>query len=188
MKDVVNAPGAFVIQDGDHHDSLLLQTGAYGEPVVATEEVKEHGYYNNFEQRKLEEDEVAEPGDYIRQTPARFATENDDIFMRSMIQNYALEGKMCHEDADGKPIKSTCIPNGKFFMNARFAKVAAAEVLATHKGLAGAAGKDYLATYFDKAWGHFDVNRTGVIEVIKMPQFMRFLCSDQRMQLGESGF
>ena len=46
---------------------------------------------------------------------------------------------------------------------------------------------DYVTTYFNKAWGHFDVNQTGFIEVIKMPQFMRFLCSDQYMSLGESG-
>jgi len=41
----------------------------------------------------------------------------------------------------------------------------------------------YLNTYFAKAWGHFDVNRTGKVEVIKMPQFMRFLSSDQSMYL-----
>ena len=52
----------------------------------------------------------------------------------------------------------------------------------------GDALKDYLATYFDKTWGNFDVNKSGVIEVSKAPQFMRFLASDQRMGLGESGF
>jgi hypothetical protein len=52
----------------------------------------------------------------------------------------------------------------------------------------GAAIGAYLDTYFDKAWGHFDVNRVGTIEVMKAPQLMRFLCSDQRMQLGENGF
>ena len=41
----------------------------------------------------------------------------------------------------------------------------------------------YLDTYFAKAWGHFDVNRTGKVEVIKMPQFMRFLASNQQMYL-----
>ena len=51
----------------------------------------------------------------------------------------------------------------------------------------GANLKNYMDTYWAKAWGHFDVNQTGTIEVIKMPQFMRFLCSDQYMSLGESG-
>jgi len=105
-----------------------------------------------------------------------------------MIKNYALEGKICHEDEDGKVIKSTCIPNGKFFMNKLGVKKAASEVLATHKGLSGPALEEYLDTYLDKAWGHFDVNRVGVIEVIKTPQLMRFLASDQRMSLGENGF
>ena len=67
------------------------------------------------------------------------------------------------------------------------AYAAAQEILNTHKGLAGAALQSYLDAYFEKAWGHFDVNLNGHIEVIKMPQFTRFICSDQRMQLGESG-
>jgi hypothetical protein len=100
--------------------------------------------------------------------------------MRSMIANYALEGKAC--DDDGK----NCKPTGAFFVNEAGAKAAASEVLSTHKNIKGDALKSYLATYFSKAWGHFDVNRSGVIEVMKMPQFMRFISSDQRMQLGES--
>ena len=30
--------------------------------------------------------------EYKRVVPARFAADSDDIFMRSMIENYALEG------------------------------------------------------------------------------------------------
>merc|ERR1712146_851166 len=108
--------------------------------------------------------------------------------MRSMIAQYALEGKACEEEDDGKKIADTCTPTGKFVMNEAGAKAAASEVLATHKGLKGDALKSYLDTYFAKAWGHFDVNRVGTVEVIKMPQFMRFLASDQRMSLGENGF
>ena len=123
---------------------------------------------------------------YKRITPTQFTTAEDDIFMRSMIQQYALEGKNCDEDADGKKIN--CKPNGKFYMNEKQMKTAAKEVLATHKGLKGDALDTYLATYWGKAWGHFDVNRSGVIEVMKSPQLMRFLSSDQRMSLGENGF
>ena len=68
-------------------------------------------------------------------------------------------------------------------MNEATTRAAAAEVLGTHKGLSGEALSKYLDTYFAKAWGHFDVNRTGLVEVIKMPQFMRFLSSDQYMTL-----
>merc|ERR1711934_377713 len=114
---------------------------------------------------------------YERVTPARFANDDDDIFMRSMIQNYAIE-KNCTEDKD-EPA-TTC---GKFVMNEATMRAAASEVLCTHKGLCGGSPQSYLDTYFAKAWGHFDVNRTGEIEVIKSPQFMRFLASDQYMSL-----
>merc|ERR1712147_29852 len=78
-------------------------------------------------------------------------------------------------------------PTGKFWMTKSTTLAASKEVLNTHKGLSGAALASYLDTYFDKAWAHFDVNKGGDLEVIKMPQFMRFLCSDQYMSLGESG-
>ena len=47
----------------------------------------------------------------------------------------------------------------------------------------GADLQKYIDTYFPRTWKHFDVNLTGTIEVIKMPQFMRFLASDQAMSL-----
>ena len=88
-------------------------------------------------------------GPYVRKLPNNFSADTDDIFMRSMIANYALE-----ENAGGKP-------TGKFWMNKALTKAAAREVLATHKGLKGAKLDAYLKKYFDKAWGHFDVNRVG---------------------------
>ena len=114
---------------------------------------------------------------YERVTPARFAADTDDIFMRSMIENYAVEAKTPKTDTDpgGEP-------TGKFWMTKSGAFAAAEEVLATHKGLTGEKLQKYLATYFDKAWGHFDVNQVGEIEVIKMPSFIRFLASDQYFQ------
>ena len=110
---------------------------------------------------------------YERVVPARFNEDSDDIFMRSMIKNYALEAK----NKDGSP-------SGKFWVDEAGARAAAAEVLATNAKMASGKISGYLNTYFSKAWGHFDVNRTGKIEVIKMPQFMRFLASDQYMSIG----
>lgn len=89
-----------------------------------------------------------------------------------MIKNYATEG--ANEDG---------VPNGTFWMSESTADAAAHEVLATHKGLKGTELEKYLDTYFAKAWAHFDVNKRGKIEVIQMPQFMRFLASDQTMSL-----
>merc|ERR1711935_394047 len=113
---------------------------------------------------------------YERVTPERFSGDSDDIFMRSMIQNYAIEKNCAAPKAD--PV--AC---GNFVMNKVTMRAAAGEVLATHKGLTGDKLQSYLATYFDKSFGHFDVNQTGEIEVMKAPQFMRFLASDQYMSL-----
>jgi hypothetical protein len=95
---------------------------------------------------------------YERVVPTNFADGGDDLFMRSMIKTYALEGK----NKDGSP-------NGQFWLDEAGAKAAAGEVLATHKGIKGAAADKYFATYWKKAWGHFDVNVVGKIEVIKAP-------------------
>ena len=65
-------------------------------------------------------------GGYERVVPMRFASDEDDIFMRSMIENYALEQKT-----------KDCKPSGKFWMNEATTKAAASEVLETHKGLKG---------------------------------------------------
>ena len=116
---------------------------------------------------------------YSRKVPDRFSQDTDDLFIRSMIRTYALERQTC----GGKG----CHPDGYFFLNEQLAKQAAKEVLATHKGLKGAALKSYLSKYWKKAWGHFDVNRTGAVGVLRIPSLMRFLASDQYMSLGESG-
>jgi len=109
---------------------------------------------------------------YKRVAPARFSADSDDIFMRSMVNTYALEGK----NKDGSP-------NGNFLVNEAGARAAATEVLGTHKGMKGADLASYMTTYFPRTWAHFDVNRSGKIEVVKMPQLMRFLASDQQMYL-----
>merc|ERR1711939_1128942 len=104
---------------------------------------------------------------YERVPPPNFAADSDDLFMRSMIMKCAMESK----DADGAP-------TGAFFMDA-----AATEVLGSHKGLKGADLKDYVKTYFPRTWAHFDVNKAGVVGVEVMPQFMRFIASDQTLKL-----
>ena len=52
---------------------------------------------------------------YERVAPEHFSTGSDDLFMKSMIMNYAQEGK----DKDGAP-------NGQFFMTEAQTKSAAA--------------------------------------------------------------
>jgi len=109
---------------------------------------------------------------YERVPPARFSADSDDLFMRSMIMKYAAEEKT----EDGAP-------SGNFFMNEASTRAACTEVLGSHKGLKGDDLKEYLKTYFPRTWAHFDVNKTGMIGVEVMPQFVRFVASDQSLQL-----
>ena len=70
---------------------------------------------------------------YERVLPAVFDSDEGDIFMRSMYENYALEQKT----KDGNP-------SGKFWMDKEASYMAASEVLETHKGLKGADLGEYL--------------------------------------------
>ena len=103
-----------------------------------------------------------------------------------MITKYAHEKRTSIEELDDGT-KLGGEPTGVFMMGKKDMFRASKEVMGTHKGLSGDALSTYLDTYFDKAWENFDVNSDGAIEVIKAPQFMRFLASDQSLQLGESG-
>ena len=118
-------------------------------------------------------DAVADDAEgYHRVLPAYFSEGSDDLFMRSMCKTYALEGK----NKDGSP-------NGNFQMDEASTRAAATEVLETHKNMKGDEKKKYLDTYFARTFAHFDVNKEGKLDVIKMPQFMRFLANDQYMSL-----
>ena len=128
----------------------------------------------------------AADGKYERKVTPNFSADSDDIFMRSMITKYAHEKRTSIEELDdGTKVGGE--PTGSFWMGKKDMYRAAKEVLGTHKGLSGDKLSSYMDTYFDRAWDNFDVNKEGKIEVIKMPQFMRFLASDQYMSLGESG-
>ena len=113
-------------------------------------------------------------GKYTRVIPARFSSDEDDLLLRSVFNNYALEGETKDE-----------LPDGTFWMDKKSTMALSREVLATHLALSGNALESYLSTYFDKAWSHFDVNRTGYVEAVKMPVFERFLSSNQYIHLGE---
>ena len=58
------------------------------------------------------------------------------------------------------------------FLNKEDAEKVSKEVLETHKpNYAQAAdGPD-----FEDTWNHFDVNKDGLVEVERMPQFLRYL-------------
>jgi len=143
--------------------------------------INKHPIYNAWESIK----DGGPDGKYERKITSNFANDNDDIFMRSMITKYAHEQRTPIEELeDGSKIGGE--PTGAFMMAKKDMFRASKEVMGTHKGLKGADLDSYLDTYFERCWSNFDVNGDGVLAVIKSPMFMRFLASDQGMNLGES--
>lgn len=39
--------------------------------------------------------------------------------------------------------------------------------------------------YFGRTWEHFDVNDAGMVDALDMPAFMKYLCSDQSLDLDK---
>ena len=109
--------------------------------------------------------------------PDRFKTDPVDIFMRSMYRKYASEEKVYNKKTDKME------PTGRLVITKASAYACAQEVLGTHKGLKGKELQDYLDTYFERSWRHFDVNLEGAIEVTLMPMFARFICSDNTIAI-----
>ena len=97
----------------------------------------------------------------------------DDLFMRSMIANYAME----------RADKETKKPTGYFYFSPIAARMASKEVLKTHLGLEGAAADAYLDKYFSKTWDHFDTADEGEITTDRMATFFRFLCANMQIIL-----
>ena len=105
--------------------------------------------------------------------PGRFSEERDDRLMNSLIDKYAREVK----DNDDKL-------TGKLFCNKEDALAVSKEVVATHMdGISAAqflsggdsAGDEEPVNRFEDTWNHFDVNHDGLVEVERMPQFLRYL-------------
>ena len=174
-------PTAFVQVESDSESSDSEDDHA-NLALDADKVIEKHPIYNAWESVK----DGAADDKYERIITPNFSSDTDDIFMRSMITKYAHEKRTSIEELDdGTKIGGE--PTGVFMMGKKDMFRASKEVMGTHKGLSGDALSSYLDTYFDKAWENFDVNGDGAIEVIKAPQFMRFLASDQTLQLGESG-
>merc|ERR1719440_559582 len=166
------------MEESDSESSDDEQTNV---AINADKVIEKNPIYNAWESVK----DGAPDGKYERVITSNFASDSDDIFMRSMIKSYAHEKRTPIEELDdGTRIGGE--PTGSFWMGKKDMQRAAKEVLGTHKGLSGDKLASYMDTYFDRAWDNFDVNGSGAVEVIKAPQFMRFLASDQTMGLGES--
>ena len=56
-------------------------------------------------------------------------------------------------------------------------------IVEKYKHLDGAKNDEYLKEYFDRTWEHFDVNNDERLDALDMPAFMKYLCSDQNIDL-----
>ena len=60
---------------------------------------------------------------------------------------------------------------------------AARTVVKVFKKLDGKELDSYIQQYFPRTWEHFDVNKEGKLDVLDMPAFMKYVCSDQGIDL-----
>ena len=101
-------------------------------------------------------------GGYTREMPEQFTAEKDDRLMNSLIANYAREVKQ-----EGKL-------TGAMFCNKDDALAASTEVVQTHfKYTKEKAAKWLKENTFEDTWSHYDVNKDGLVEVERMPMFLR---------------
>ena len=152
--------------DSSDDDQTDVQTSAWGND---DEEKVDHSG-EVFEAREIGTGPLDKK--YERVPPEQFTAGGDDLFMRSMIMTYAQE----HKNVDGTP-------NGVFGMTEAATKAASSEVLGSHKGLKAKELSEYMSTYFKRTWDHYDVTKSGELGVETMPAFMRFLSSDQTLNL-----
>jgi len=109
-------------------------------------------------------DETEADGGYKREVPDRFLEQRDDRLMHSLIDQYSLEMK----DDNGRP-------SGHFFLDRDAARKVSDEVVHTHMHFNDEQTNNYLASKFPETWTHFDVNNDGIVEVERMPQFLRWV-------------
>ena len=107
---------------------------------------------------------------YEREVPDKY---NADLFMKSLVATYAIEGKA----ADGSK-------NGHFFMTKGTTEAAAQEVVGTHLHLSGEAKDAFVAEHLDKLWPHYDVNKEGYIEVERAAPLLRSMVGEVEANIG----
>jgi len=60
---------------------------------------------------------------------------------------------------------------------------ASKEVVATHFKFDQAKTNSWLKEHFDNTWNHFDVNHDRLVEVERMPQFLRYMLGNS-LEIG----
>ena len=106
-------------------------------------------------------------GGYERQIPSRFVKMYDDQLMESLIKTYSIEMKT-----------SSGGPSGHFFLDKEGAGAVSREVLHNNFSFDGKKADVFYGEHFDNTWTHFDVNNDRLIEVERMPTFLRYFLGD----------
>jgi len=109
---------------------------------------------------------------YNRVIPDQFGEESEEKFMRSIYTKFALEQKT----AAGKP-------SGVFKMDKNGTKSVATQVMSRVKNLQGKDLDGFVGQYFNRTWDHFDVNQAGKLDTLDMTAFMKYMASDQGIDL-----
>lgn len=109
---------------------------------------------------------------YIRDVPDRFETEQDDTLMRSLYTNYATEGRVGDQ------------PDGHYWVTKENAYKVSHEVVGTHLNLKGGEGDAYLKESFPALWAKYDINEEGLLDIDRMPAFLRTICGNTEACVG----
>ena len=59
----------------------------------------------------------------------------------------------------------------------------AKELVGEHKKLSGDKLQEYINLNFYDLWDHFDVNKSGLVEIERMSQFYKMLLKDMTLEL-----
>ena len=149
----------------DHHSFVQLgdipKPALYGNIALKSDEPPKYGEIPAYM------DGAETNGGYKRVIPPQYTLERDDRLMNSLLTKYARE------------VTKDGALTGHF--NQDDAKNVSMEVVQTHFGYNSNEAEKYLngdrdgSNIFEDTWNHFDVNQDGLVEVERMPQFLRMV-------------
>jgi hypothetical protein len=94
---------------------------------------------------------------YDKVVPDHFTQEKDDGLMRSLINNYSVEGQ------------TNGTPNGHFYLTKDSVDDVSREVVKTHLGMSSDSADTYVKNHGAELWKHHDVNHNGFLESTEVP-------------------
>ena len=109
-------------------------------------------------------------GLYTRKIPEHFSANSDDLLMRNLIKNYALEGK-----TDGKP-------NGHFYLTKDAIQEESRNIIRDHYGFDAAKTDSYVQERLSTVYPYFDVLNEGFLDVSRVPPLLKMVMDDVELE------